>query len=247
MTRLFELFFLPPGLFIFIPLLSLLLIKKIKTLKGVLLLQLLLFYVLSLPVANHFLFRQLETSPALSVEQIKNTTADIIVVLAGGIKAYKREYHGADISDFTILRLRYAAYLQKRTGLPVLVTGGIEKAETTEAELMHKVLREEYEVKANIYIENQSQNTFENASRVKKLLNQYHFKHILLVSSAFHMPRALAQFEHAEITVTPAPTGFYHNSMGYKYGDFLPNSRALRQNYLALHEIIGAFWYRIKS
>jgi len=164
----------------------------------------------------------------------------------GGIKAFKKEYHGADISGFTILRLRYAAYLQKRTGLPVLVAGGIEKSETTEADLMYKVLREEYQVKAGIYIENQSQNTFENARRVKKLLKEHHFKHILLVSSAFHMPRALAAFEDVEIIVTPAPTDFYNNSMDYEFGDFLPHSLALRQNYLALHEIIGAFWYRIK-
>jgi uncharacterized SAM-binding protein YcdF (DUF218 family) len=231
---------------IFIPLLTLVLVKNIKKLKLLLLLQLLLFYGLSLPVTNHFLFRQLETSQALTVEQIKNTPADIIVVLAGGIKDYKKEYHGADISGFTLPRLRYAAYLQKRTGLPVLVAGGIEKDETTEAVLMYKVLREEYEVKARIYIENQSQNTFENASRVKKILKEHQFEHILLVSSAFHMPRALSAFENVEIVVTPAPTGFYSNSIDYEFGDFLPNSLALRQNYLALHEIIGAFWYRVK-
>ena len=181
--------------------------------KGLLLLQLLLCYLLSLPISSHLLFKHLETTPALSAEQINNTSADLIVVLAGGIKPYKKEYHGADISGFTIPRLRYAAYLQKRTGLPVLAAGGIEKAETTEAELMRRVLREEYEVKSRVFIEKDSQTTFENAHNVKKLLKAHGFKHILLVSSAFHIPRALAVFEDAEIKVTPAPTAFFHNSM----------------------------------
>lgn len=221
--------------------------KEIKPLKVFLLLQLCLFYLLSLPVTSHFLFTTLETSSALTAEQLKNTSADIIVVLAGGIKAYKKEYQGADISGFTIPRLRYAAYLQKRTGLPLIVTGGIEKAETTEADLMHKVLREEYQLDTRIYIENQSQNTFENAVNVKQLLQELHYQHILLVSSAFHMPRALAVFEEAEIKVTPAPTDYYYNRMDYQFGDFLPNSLALRHTYLALHELIGAFWYRLIS
>jgi len=81
------LFFLPPGVFIFFPLLTLVLVKNIKIMKRLLLLQLLLFYGLSLPVTDYFLFKQLETSPALTVEQIKNTPADIIVVLAGGDKS----------------------------------------------------------------------------------------------------------------------------------------------------------------
>ncbi len=246
LTHFFELFFLPPGVFIFFPLLTLLLVKNIKILKRLLLVQLLLFYLSSLPVSSYYLFRYLETTPALAAEQINNTPAELIVVLAGGIKAYKKEYHGADISGFTVPRLRYAAYLQKRTGLPIMAAGGINKGGITEAELMRQVLREEYAVKARIYIETVSQNTFENAIGVKQLLKAQGIKEILLVTSAFHMPRALAVFEGADIDVIPAPTDFMHNCMGYDFSDFLPASRSLRETFLALHEIIGSFWYRLK-
>ena len=246
LTRLFELFFLPPGLFIFLLLLSILLVKNIQRLKRLLFLQAFLIYFISIPLSNHYLFSLLETSPELTREQIDTHNVDVIVVLAGGIKPYRKEYQGADVGDFTQLRLRYAAWLQKQTGLPMLVTGGIEKASVTEAELMRKVLIEEYHIKAPILLETASQNTYENALYSRTILADNSWHSMYLVTSAFHMPRALKAFRNHAKQVIPAPMGFYHNSMDFQLSDFLPNSKSLRQNYLALHELIGFYWYQLR-
>ena len=255
LSRLFELFFFPPGVFLLLLILSVLLINNLKTLKRLIILQVLLMYLLSIPVSSHYLFSFLETIPALTLEQIQpdavkekvsEEQADVIVVLAGGIKSYQKEYHGPDIGYFTQLRLRYAAWLQKKTGLPIVVTGGVEREGITEAALMKQVLQNEYAVTQRIFVESESQNTYENSLYTHKILAQNGFKQFYLVTSAFHMPRALAAFGNFDTKVIPAPMGFFHNSMDFLPGDFLPNSKSLWQNYLALHEIIGFYWYKLR-
>lgn len=246
LTGLFELFFLPPGIFLFLLLLSVILSRKLKTLKRLIILQIVVIYLLTIPVTSHYLFRFLETIPALTPEQIKQSKAEVIVVLAGGIKPYKKEYHGPDVGYFTQQRLRYAAWLHKKTNLPMVVVGGIEKEGITEAELMEQLLKYEYVVKGNIFVEQESQNTFQNSLNTWKILSQNHFKQFYLVTSAFHMPRALRVFREHHEGVIPAPMGFYHNSMDFLPGDFMPDSKSLWKNYLALHEIIGFYWYAIR-
>lgn len=246
LTRLFELFFLPPGIFILLLLLSVWLIKNLRLLKVIISLQILLLYVLTIPVTSYYLFAMLETIPALSSEQIKSNQADVIVVLAGGIKPYQQEFHGPDVGHFTQLRLRYAAWLQRQTGLPVLVTGGIEEDGPTEAELMQEVLQNEYGVTERIVVEKDSQNTYENALFSSKIMARQQWQNYYLVTNAFHMPRAMAVFQERNANIIPAPMGFYHNTMRYLPGDFFPNSKSLWQNYLALHEIIGYYWYKVR-
>ncbi|MCU7938004.1 MAG: YdcF family protein [gamma proteobacterium symbiont of Bathyaustriella thionipta] len=246
LTRIVELLFFPPGIFIFLLLISLLWIKNIKLLKHFLSLQVLFIYCLTIPVTGHYLFKQLENIPPLSEAQIKNNKVDAIVILAGGIKTLQQEYQGPDIGYFTQLRLRYGAWLQKRTDLPVIVTGGIARAGITEAELMAQVLRNEYGLQGTILVEKQSKNTFGNALYSSKIAKEEGFQSLYLVTSAFHMPRALASFKQHNKAVIAAPMGFYHNTMGgFSLGDFLPNSNAMRENYLALHELIGRYWYQL--
>ncbi|NOQ80189.1 MAG: hypothetical protein GQ546_12410 [Gammaproteobacteria bacterium] len=245
LTRIFELLFLPPGIFIILLLMSILFINKLKLLKGLLLLQVLFIYSLTLPVTSHFLFQQLENVPALTQTQIKNNKVDAIIILAGGIKAYQQEYHAPDIGYFTQLRLRYGAWLQKQTGLPVIVTGGIERGGITEAELMAQILKNEYALSGKILVEKQSQNTYENSLYSSKIMASQGWHNYYLVTSAFHMPRALLSFKQHNKNIIPAPMAFYHNTMDYLWGDFLPGSNAMWKNYLALHEIIGRYWYQL--
>ena len=247
-SRIFELLFLPPGIFIFLLLLSLVFIHEPALLKRVLWLQLILMLTLSIPVTGHFLFKYLETIPPLTEQQIKDNKADVIVVLAGGIIAYQQEYAGADINYFTLIRLRYGAWLQKKTGLPIIVTGGVEQGGITEAELMARVLHNEYGITEDkIFIEKQSHNTYENALYSSQIMDQEKFQNFYLVTSAFHQSRAILSFTPYKQTIIPAPMGYYHNTMDYLWGDFMPSSNAMRGNFLALHEIVGHYWYLLRN
>ena len=247
LTRIFELIFMPPGLFIVLLLLTVLLSRRLRTLKLLLLVQMVIIYVLSISITTHHLYGLLETVPPLTQQQIKTLDNDVIIILAGGIKSRAKEYDNKpDVGYFTLLRLRYGAWLQKQTGLPVIVTGGVERNDTTEAELMRQVLQQEFEVSGDIFVEQQSSNTLENAQYCRAIMGRQKFTNPLLVSSAFHMPRALLAFNRFINTITPAPMGFMHSEIDYIPGDFIPNSKSLWENYLALHELIGYWWYKIK-
>lgn len=70
---------------------------------------------------------------------------------------------------------------------------------------------------------------------------------VLLVTSAFHMPRATVQFEAAGLRVAPYPVDFLVSSeKQITIMDFLPSASALSQTELALREFYGRAFYRIR-
>lgn len=71
---------------------------------------------------------------------------------------------------------------------------------------------------------------------------------IILVTSAWHMPRAKFLFESAGLTVYPAPTDYEFGSLSsepFKLTDILPNAEALFRNSYALKEWVARLAYLI--
>jgi uncharacterized SAM-binding protein YcdF (DUF218 family) len=62
---------------------------------------------------------------------------------------------------------------------------------------------------ARVRLEGGSRNTRENAQQVAKLLGERCNQPWLLVTSAWHMPRSLAEFEAVGYRVTPYPVDFW--------------------------------------
>ena len=69
---------------------------------------------------------------------------------------------------------------------------------------------------------------------------------VLLVTSAFHMPRAQAQFARAGFEVMPYPVDF-RTEAGRRPSllDWLPQASALEDSSLALREWIGRAWMAV--
>lgn len=89
-------------------------------------------------------------------------------------------------------------------------------------------------------------NTAEEAAAVSALLRirQANSPHILLVTSAFHMPRARALFERAGLIVTPFPVDFQVSAVSrLDVLDFLPHPKALYQTQTAIREAYGRLFY----
>jgi uncharacterized SAM-binding protein YcdF (DUF218 family) len=172
--------------------------------------------------------------------------ADAIVVLGGGTYFHAPEYGGADtVSPPALVRLRYAAFLQRATGQPVLVTGGAPRGNNlSEAQQMKAVLEHEFSVPVQ-WTEDASDNTLENARNSFRLLQKSGIRRIYLVTHAWHMPRAVAAFRSAGFDVVPAPTHFatrYETTLL----DFVPDAGSLEQSRIFMHEVIGQIWYRVK-
>ncbi len=176
----------------------------------------------------------------------KAANAQAIVVLGGGRISNALEYGAQDIpSSATLQRVRYAARLQRETGLPLLVSGGQpDGAAESEAAIMARVLREDFSVPVK-WIEGASNNTAENAQFSYRILRAASVHRILLVTDAMHMPRAKIVFEQMGLEVVPAATIFV-SSMQTTPVDFLPHAHWLQKTSYALHEWLGLAWYYLR-
>lgn len=203
-----------------------------------------LLWLLSTPFVSDAMLRALEGEP--HAVDTKTDKADAIVVLGGGTYFIAPEFGGDTAGSYTLVRLRYGARLQRETGLPLLVTGGKPLGnDEPEAAQMKRVLEQEFGVPVK-WTENASNTTLENARLSRELLAKEGVQRIYLVTHAWHMPRAARVFRQAGFEVIPAPTAF---TTRYRTDllTFLPDAHALRDSRIALHEMIGMVWYRIKS
>lgn len=152
------------------------------------------------------------------------------------------EYGGSTIGPLTLVRLRYGAHLHRVTGLPLLVTGGRQPFhDISLAESMRDSLADDFAIE-DVWIEPMAQTTAENASFSALLLREKGLSRVLLVTSAWHMPRAAAAFERYGIAVIAAPTDF-QGLRPLNVLSFIPTAGALQRAYYALHEWIGGLVY----
>jgi len=171
-----------------------------------------------------------------------------IVVIGGGLDPAAVEYRSdATVKAGTLLRLRYAAKLARETGLPVMVSGGrsMDSTEASEAEIMASVLQEEFAVPV-AWREAGSRNTAENARFSRNILRQQSIDRIILVTQAYHMPRAESEFRKAGFQVLAAPTAFFGRAGGFSWFDWIPSVKALEQCFLLAHESVGMLWYSLR-
>jgi len=96
-----------------------------------------------------------------------------------------------------------------------------------------------------ISVTGEVQNTEQEASAVKKLFKQDK-PSILLVTSAFHMPRAKLLFERKGFAVHPYPVDFKVGIAQVTPMDFLPDADALWKTSVAIREKMGLMYYRIR-
>jgi uncharacterized SAM-binding protein YcdF (DUF218 family) len=202
-------------------------------------------WLMSLPVVVEWSARQLETEPALGElqwTQLANQ-AQAIVVLGGGREQNDPAWGGDQPSLMALERVRYAARLAKASGLPVLTSGGLHYGEPpSEAALMAEVLARDYGVKVH-WQEGLSRTTWENATHSAEILQKAGIERVLLVTQAWHMPRARWSFEQVGFQVLSAPMGFLGVPNGRPAGGWLPESKAVWENGLLLNEAVGLWTY----
>jgi len=85
-----------------------------------------------------------------------------------------------------------------------------------------------------------ARNTEEEAKAVRDRVDN---DECVLVTSAFHMRRALAEFRKQNISVEPAPSDIFRTSDArFKLKDIVPNEGALGASRMAIKEILGRAW-----
>ncbi len=243
-TNLISTFLLPPLSLLFVLLLGIVLLHRYpKAARRLLVAAFALLWLASTPYIAEGALHLLEAQPLKPDAH----AAGAIVVLGGGSYFHAPEYANQDTaSEDTLLRLRYAASLQRSSKLPILVSGGKPVGNSTsEAQQMRAVLEQDFRVPVQ-WIEDTSDNTLENARNSYQILQKSGIRKIYLVTHAWHMPRAAAVFRRAGFEVIEAPTAF---TTRYRTDllAFIPRAEALRDSKIFIHEVIGMLWYQAKS
>jgi len=199
--------------------------------------------LLGMPIVSESLLVGLEADLPTTPPQDHPPRA--IVVLGAEVTGAHDEPLGARPGLLTLDRLRSAAALARRTGLPILVTGGLTRADTAAVgTVMGVSLRDDFATPAR-WVEDKSADTWENARFSAAILRREGITSVYVVTSAWHMRRALLAFQDIGMTVTAAPTPL-DDPLAANLSDFLPRAGIWETGYYALHEWIGYAWYTLR-
>jgi uncharacterized SAM-binding protein YcdF (DUF218 family) len=188
-------------------------------------------WVLSTPVVADVLSGLAERYPPLDLSRA--TDAQAIVILGGGGQVARApEYGGPSAEPIMLERLSYGAYVARKTGLPILVSGA-----PIEASAMQATLQRNFNTPVR-WVDNQAGDTFQNARDSVQLLERDGIGRILLVTHSTHMVRAVQEFTDAGIQVLPAPMGV-HSARDHAITEYFPHPDALPHSYTAIYELLG--------
>ena len=222
-------------------------------------LSLLGLLVLALPITPALLFAGLEGGIALRqpslgtvapVDPASVVPAPGAIVILGGDGSFGLAdgaiFGGPQPGNLSLERLRAGASLQRRTELPILLTGGASTvASVPISVLMRQSLQDDFKAQAK-WVEIRSANTWENAEFTAAILAREGITSVYVVTHPWHLRRALIAFRHFGITVWPAPVSLADFD-GVKREMFQPSVTAWLDSYLALHEWVGCAFYALRG
>jgi uncharacterized SAM-binding protein YcdF (DUF218 family) len=230
LKKLIEYAISPPGIII-ISFLIIFFIAKRKFVAYFSLICGILLYLLSISPVATFLVRPLE----LSYKVPHHIKADAIVVLGAGA------YNANTLDGDSLNRLVTGFILYKKLNLPIIFSGGYATSTVSTANIAKNLLEKMGVKKDDIYIDNKSFDTNQNAQYTKLICQKYGFKTIVLVTSAYHMKRAAMLFKTAGLKIIPYPTDF-KESYKYNFYSFLPSLGNLMISTESLREYLGYFY-----
>lgn len=169
-----------------------------------------------------------------------------VVVLGGGHTSDETIPVTSQINGSSLVRLIEGIRIyRKHKGSKLLLSGGRGFDPVPNAEVMARVAREIGIDEGDIILETSSKDTREEARFIEPVVGSDPF---VMVTSASHMPRAMALFEKLEMNPIPAPTGHrVKRSQGLAPGFFFPGAGNLHNSQKALYEYLGTAWARLRG
>ena len=214
---------------------------------GMLWLGLVVLGLLGFEALPHALLRPLENQyPVPSAALVERHVG---VVVLGGATQHPRSYQAhaqVPLGEAAERMTVPVGLLRQHPKLALVFSGGEGRLRTTgvtEAELARVFYQEQGVDLARVTLEAGSRNTRENARQVAALLGARCQAPWLLVTSAWHMPRAMAEFESVGCRVTPYPVDF-RTGVSTAWSDYAL-ARSLVQWQTALHEWLGLAVYAL--
>ena len=215
--------------------------------KKISLFGLLILIICSLPIVSNKLIFYLEKDYKLQNTSNINK-ADAIVVLSGMIKTINSkdglDYEFGEASDRIFAGINL--FKEKKAPKLILTRGKLPwSVGIPEGEYLKEIAITNGISEKNILLTENVENTDQEAKAIKKLLSIDEPK-IILVTSAFHMPRAELVFEAAGINVVPFPVDFQKGLSKLTFMSFIPSANALSGTSFFVREMIGRVYYNLK-
>ncbi|TAH07968.1 MAG: YdcF family protein [Runella slithyformis] len=208
-------------------------------------------YVISCPLLVDVVLGWWEPARVAPAQVDKNYK--VTVILTGGMSKAEMEQPPHHMwAGFSFDRVAQALQLYKAGKMEyILISGGqgrlsgAEKNGNEGRAVRHYLIASG--VPANkILLEPNARNTHENAVFSAQILRStFKTNECLLITSAFHLPRAVACFKKEGIKTTSCPAHFMKQTTPFWFDKLFPNEEKMAHFYLVWHEWLGIAMYKI--
>jgi len=208
-----------------------------------------ILYAFSLQPVSQSLFRACEQPPM--VKTTAGPPYDAVILLGGLVLEDVSAERGAPAFNDNVERLTETfELLREGRARAVIISGGSwrprAKSDVEAAVLARTLVRWGIE-QERIIVEDRSRNTQENAAFTAEIVRARHLDRLLLVTSAFHMPRAHATFRAAGLAPDTLPVDFRTGAVHLDLRSVFPRADDLSRSTDALRELAGRLVYRARG
>jgi uncharacterized SAM-binding protein YcdF (DUF218 family) len=212
-----------------------------------LLVVLMLFYGLSIPYTADRCMQWLEP-PRVAPEALR-PPYDTVIVLSGMLHLSWSQRGYIEFSEAADRILAGITLVQQGLCKTLLVSGGtgdLFDRRTSEARLL-KTFALQFGLRDDqILVEADSRNTYENALHTARMLRARQLQHVVLVTSASHMRRAVATFHKQGVFPDAYPVDYQATDIVTPFS-FVPSAGSLAKMTAVLHELFGMLAYRLQG
>lgn len=226
--------------------------RRLRWIRSLVIAAFLILLVLGTPIVSRTLVGLIEAQ-AMPFDLTTAKSFDAIVVLGGGAAGKGTLRPANELSPSSTQRTICGADLYTQGFAPRIVFAGGDASIFGEGpqegvEMKRLALRLGVPEEAAI-VEGRSRTTYENAVETKRILGK---GSILMVTSAYHVPRALRLFRKQGLNTTPYPCSYIVQDRiedGWDIDLFglIPEVEALHRSTLAINELAGMLFYRISG
>lgn len=216
----------------------------------VLLLSCLVLYAGSIPATANALRAHLEGQWPVPADAALSADAKgpTLLVLAAGWVRHGAQGPVAMLGERSWERLACAVELQRASGSPLMIFSGAplpDGSDSIAGRMAHMAARMGVPAQ-HIAVEARSLNTYENLAFTEQRFNLTARGKVVLLTSAVHMPRAVAVARRVGLDVLPYPCDFRAESH-LSWQHFVPSNAAPQSLEEVLHESIGLLVYRLRG
>lgn len=234
-------FLLPPGILVILFLYASYIAKSLN--RVFFILVAILLWIFSTPLFSYFFSYFIENSKASnpnSYYRVAPKEVEAVVVLGLGIFENSPSFH---LSPESTRNTLYGYKIAKELNTPLIFSGkGLKSiSESRAAKEMFKSLDLN---SVEITYEDESLTTNQNAIFTERVLGELNITKIALVSSSWHIDRAIEEFKSQNITLFAMPSdiptkSIAKDNLDLTLLDFIPNIDSFRESHTLLKEFLG--------